>query len=309
MTRSATGRSAGVDRSGEEPHHGRQTHPHDQRRQPRRRQSELDHGRPARSGPPAGLSVDREADAPEPRAHSRAAGPRQGLGRARHADHHRGHLQIHQGEGAAARQEDADDRPLLDGRRRARRRRRRARRARLRPQVLHRGRQLGPRRQQHAGLLRPRRLQVPRLHPHPEAPPAHPSALADGDVGFLVAQPGKPAPDHDPLFGSRPADRRPPHQRLRLAHLLADQCAERAVLGEIPLQDHAGPPALDQRRGRRHRRPDARVDAGGPVRRDRGRQFPEVEDAGPDHAGDRRRQAVVQPVRPDQGLAARRLSR
>ena len=30
-------------------------------------------------------------------------------------------------------------------------------------------------------------LQVPRLHPHPEAPPAHQPALAHGDVGFLVA--------------------------------------------------------------------------------------------------------------------------
>ena len=39
------------------------------------------------------------------------------------------------------------------------------RRARLRDQVLHQGRQLGPGRQQHPGLLHPGRHQVPRFHP------------------------------------------------------------------------------------------------------------------------------------------------
>ena len=52
----------------------------------------------------------------------------------------------------------------------------------------------------------------------------------------------------------------------------------------------------------------ARVHAGGPVRRDREGRLPEVEDAGADHAGDRRRQDALQSVRPHQGLAARGLS-
>ena len=48
-----------------------------------------------------------------------------------------------------------------------------ARPARLRGEVLHRGRQLGPRRQQPRRLLHPRRDQVPRLHPLAEARPGH----------------------------------------------------------------------------------------------------------------------------------------
>ena len=52
---------------------------------------------------------------------------------------------------------------------------------------------------------------------HPQDQPA----LADRDVGFLVAVAGEPASGHDPDVGPRPADRRAPHQRLRLAHLLA----------------------------------------------------------------------------------------
>ena len=49
----------------------------------------------------------------------------------------------------------------------------RPRPARLRGQVQHRGRQLGPRRQQPAGLLHPRRDQVPRRDPLPEAGSGH----------------------------------------------------------------------------------------------------------------------------------------
>ena len=68
---------------------------------------------------------------------------------------------------------------LLHRRRRARRGRRRARRARLRPQVLHRRGQLGHGGQQHAGLLHPRSLQVPRLHPHPEARSRRPTCASN----------------------------------------------------------------------------------------------------------------------------------
>ena len=51
-----------------------------------RRQPELPDRRPARPAAAAGLPADREARAPEPRAHSRARGSRQGLGGLRHAD-------------------------------------------------------------------------------------------------------------------------------------------------------------------------------------------------------------------------------
>ena len=64
---------------------------------------------------------------------------------------------------------DAGLRPLLDRGRLARLDRHAARRARLRGQVLHRRGHLGPRRQQHAGLLHPGRHQVSRPDPRGEA--------------------------------------------------------------------------------------------------------------------------------------------
>ena len=85
------------------------------------------------------------------------------------------------------RQEDGAAAALLHRRRRARGGRCRARRARLRHQVLHRGRQLGPGRQQHAGVLRARSPQVQRLHPHAEARSPDQPAQSHGDVGLLVA--------------------------------------------------------------------------------------------------------------------------
>ena len=48
------------------------------------RQPEQPDGRPARPGADAGLAPAGEAGPPEPRAHSRARRPRQGLGRLRH---------------------------------------------------------------------------------------------------------------------------------------------------------------------------------------------------------------------------------
>ena len=100
---------------------------------------------------------------------------------------------------------------LLHRRRRARRGRRRARRARLRAQVLHRGGQLGSGRQQHAGVLRARPVQVPRLHPHPEAASEDQYAFANRHVGFLVAIAGEPAPGDHPDVRPRSADRHSPH--------------------------------------------------------------------------------------------------
>ena len=136
--------------------------------------------------------------------------------------------------------------------------RRRARRARLRAEVLHRGGQLGSGRQQHAGVLRPRSAEVPRLHPHPEAASGDQPALADGDVGLLVAEPGEPAPGDDPDVRPRHPDDADAHERLRQPHLFALERCGRALLGEVPLQDPAGPRALHQRRGREGDRPDPR---------------------------------------------------
>ena len=180
----------------------------------------------ARSASHGGLSAHREARAPEPRAHSRAHCARQGLGRFRRVDDHPRHLEIHPGEVPAAGRQDGHAGAVFDGCRRARRGRRRARCARLCLEVLYWRRQLGPGGQQHAGVLRARRLQVSRLHPYAKTPPARQYALAHGDVGFLVAIPRKSAPSHHPDVGSGTADLADAHERVWLANLFADQRQE-----------------------------------------------------------------------------------
>ena len=114
---------------------------------------------------------------------------------------------------------DPADRPVLHGRGRGGCRRRRAGRARVRGEILHRGRQLGPGGEQHAGILRARPAEVPGLHPHPEAPSEDQSAVTDRDVGFLVAQPGKPASGHHSDVRPRLADQPAFHERLRQPHV------------------------------------------------------------------------------------------
>ena len=97
---------------------------------------------------------------------------------------------------SAGRQEDRPLRALLHRGRRARRGRRRARHPRLRDQVLHRGRQLGPGRQQHAGLLPARPAQVPGPQPRGEARPAHQPAQREEQLGLLDLAARGAAPDH-----------------------------------------------------------------------------------------------------------------
>jgi len=53
---------------------------------------------------------------------------------------------------------------------------------------------------QHAGVLRARSVQVPRLHPHAEARPQDEPPEQDGDVGLLVALAGEPPPGDDPVL-------------------------------------------------------------------------------------------------------------
>ena len=132
--------------------------PDHRRRHPGRRQPEQPDRRPARAAAGPGLAAVREARPFQPRAHPRARGPRQGLGRLRHASPSptTSRATPRPTLFAAGRQEDRGAAALLDRRRREGRGRRRARRARLRAEVLYRGRQLGPGRQQHAGLLRAR---------------------------------------------------------------------------------------------------------------------------------------------------------
>ena len=156
---------------------------------------------------------------------------------------------LHPRRAVPAGRDDRDARPLLHRRRRAGLPRHLARPARFRAEVLHVRGQLRPRRQQHPGVLHPRRHQVPRLHPLAEAPAGLEPARQRHAVGLLELVARERAPGH--LAHGRP---RPPgllaaHGRLRLAHLPVDQRRRRAVLGQVPLQDRPG-----------HRDPDA--DAG-----------------------------------------------
>jgi len=77
--------------------------------------------------------------------------------------------------------------PLFDGGVLARRPGRGARSPRLRDEVLHGRWELGPRREQHADLLHPRRHQVPGLYSLAEAGSVHEPAGARQRVGLLLA--------------------------------------------------------------------------------------------------------------------------
>ena len=128
-------------------------------------------GRPDRAARPLRRAEDA---ALQPRARARARRPRQGRRRARLLRGHQRRHAVHEGGvPVAGRQAHRHVRALLDGRRRAGLPGHRPRPARLRAEVLYRGRQLRHGRQQHAGLLRPRPVEVPGLHPLPEAPAGH----------------------------------------------------------------------------------------------------------------------------------------
>ena len=148
------------------------------------------------------------------------------------------------------REEDGHVHPLLDGRLVARRPGRGPRPAWLRDEVLHRGRQLGPRGQQHAGLLHPGRHQVPGLHPFAEARPVHEPARAGQRVGFLLPLARSHAPVHMALWRPRHPGVVPPHGRVQLAHLPVGQHQGRACLGQLPLRDGPRHPDLLLRGGR-----------------------------------------------------------
>ena len=177
----------------------------------------------------------------QPRTHPRTRRPRQRLRRSRAFRlHQRGNHEVHHRQTIfRSRQEDPHLHPLLDGRRRKRLCRYRARPARLRAEVLHRRRQLGHDRQQHARLLHSRSAEVRRFHSHAEARPANQPEVAHHDVGFLVALAGIAASGHHPVLRSRHARRLSPHERLQQPHLQPDQRQERALLREVALQNQA----------------------------------------------------------------------
>ena len=203
--------------------------------------------------------------------------------------------------------EDRDAGALLDRRRRAGLPRHLARPPRLRAEVLHLRGQLRPRRQQHPGLLHPRHHEVPPLHPLPEAPRRPGPARQRHAVGLLDAQPGVGPPGHLPDGRPRHPGDVPPHAGLRLAHLHVGQRRGREVLGEVPLPQQPGRQGPHPGRRQPDRRRRLRLPPARPVRRHRARRPPVVDAQGAGHAVRGGEDLPLQPVRPDQDLAARRL--
>ena len=149
----------------------------------------------------------------------------------------RADLEVHAREALpGGRQADRRRRALLDRGRRPRLLRGDPRPARLRGEVLHRGRQLGPRRQQPRRLLHPRRDQVPRLHPLPEARPG--LLRAPGPQPRLrlhLPEPGVDAHGHARVRPARHPRQLPHDAGLRRQHLQVGQRGRRDEARQVPL--------------------------------------------------------------------------
>ena len=200
---------------------------------PGRRRPEHAARRRARPGAARGLPLPGEDLPLRPRAHPRAGRARPRLRRARLLRELRAAHRHHPGRslpgGGPA---DARVRPLLDRRRQQGLARPGPRRPRLRGEALHPGGQLGPRRQQHPGLLHPGPDQVPRPHPRgqagarPRLPPgadrarqllglrlAHARVDAHADVGDV----GPRDPALVPVHGGLRRPHVPARERARAA--------------------------------------------------------------------------------------------
>ena len=251
-------------------------------------QRPLAEGGPAGAGPPRRrLPPAREDHALRPRADpgARGARPRRRSARRLHGQRRRRDRDPRRrpgGEGPG----DAGLRAVLHRARLARLGRHGARHPRIRDEVLHEGGHLGPRRQQHPGLLHPGRDQVPRHHPRGQAAP-RPGDPA-GAVGArhllgLRHPPHRGHPPHD-LEHERPGHpaQLPDDGGLRRPHVPAGQRPAGDVAGQVPLEAAPRRPLPDlgggaDRRGRRPRLPPPR-----PLRRHRERRLPRV---GPRHPG------------------------
>ncbi len=203
--------------------------------------------------------------------------------------------------------EGSDDRrlhPLLDRRRRARLGRHRARPPRLRDQVLHGRGQLRPGRQQHADLLHPRPVEVLRTSSTPRNAGPTPTCATTTCSGIS----GRSRPSHPPghlphVRPGHPADLAA-HERLRQPHLHVGQRRRRASSGSSTTSRRTrGSRTSPTPRQRRMAGRGPRLSTAGPASSDR-------QAANPPwrwrcrSCPSRRPPLPLQPVRPDQGLAA-----
>ena len=156
----------------------------------------------------------------------------------------------------------------------------RPRRARLRGQVLHQGRQLGPGRQQHPGVLHPGRDQVPGSHSRRQARArSRLSAGADRArqfLGFHLADAREHAHDHVDHVGPDHPALVPVHGGLRRPHLPAGQRRRQVDLRQVPLEAQAGHAVGGVERGGEDQRRRPRLPSPRPVGRDPERRLSRV---------------------------------
>ena len=164
-------------------------------------------------------------------------------------------------------------------------------------------------RQQHPGVLRARPDEVPELHPQPEADGRQQPSRPQHAVGLLDAGARVRAPGHLPDGRPRHPEDVAAHERLLQPHLQLGQRRRRAVLGEVPLQDRSGRRLPDPGGRRPDRRRGRRLSPARSVRLDRGGRLPDLDAEDADHAVRGRQDLPDQPVRSDQGVAARATTR
>ena len=195
-------------------------------------------------------------------------------------------------------------RALLDGRRLARLDRPGARRARLRREVLHGGRHLRPRREQHARLLHPGRDQVPGPGPRGEAGAAQRDAAggvrARHVLGLHLADARVDAHDHVGDVGSRDPAQLPHDGGLRRPHLPPRQRRGRVALRQVPLEAAARRALGRLGRGAEDLRQGSRLPPPRPLGGDRAGQLPGVRARRADRRGGARARLRLRPARPDE---------
>ena len=214
---------------------------------------------------------------------------------------------VHQGRAVPAGRDDRDAGPLLHRGRRAGQPRHLARPARLRAEVLHDRGQLRPRRQQHPGVLHPRHDEVPALHPQPEAAARLRPARQPHAVGLLDLNP-ESAHQVTYLMGDRGIPRTWRHMNGYGSHtyMWVNAAGEKFWVkyhfhtdqGVEGLTDDEAAAIAGEDADFHRRDLFEAIDA---------RRLPELDAVGAGDAVRGREDLPVQPVRPDQGVAAQRL--
>ena len=227
-------------------------------RHPADRHRPLAQGRQPRADPVAGPPPPREDQPLRPRAHPGARRARPRRGRPRGVRRHRRRRGDLPGGIPPERRHHAGLRAVLDGPGLPRLGGPGPRHPRLRHPLLHRRRQLRPRRQQHPGLLHPGRHQVPRRDPRRQTAPG-PRDPAGTErtrhfLGLRVAAHRSTGPHHVEHVRPRAAPLVPHHGGLRRPHLPARQRRGPDLPGEVPLEAQAGRALGDLGGGPAHQR-------------------------------------------------------